>query len=122
MTPFPDMASVLGSVPWATAGAVATRLYMPERATRDLDVVISQDDAGESRRSLTEGGFRYQGEPSIGGSSWVSHEGMAVDVVEMAEPWLPGALEEARQNRNSQGLPVLPLAYLVLMKFQAGRV
>ena len=43
-------------------------------------------------------------------------------MVEMAEPWLPGAFEEAQQNRDCQGLPVLPLAYLVLMKFQAGRV
>ena len=51
-----------------------------------------------------------------------SSEGTPVDVVEMAEPWLAGALTEARRNLDAQGLPVLPLHYLVLMKFQAGRV
>lgn len=40
----------------------------------------------------------------------------------MEEPWLPDALLEAQDNRNPQGLLVLPLAYLVLMKFEAGRV
>ena len=31
-------------------------------------------------------------------------------------------LKEAQSNRDTQGLPVLPMPYLVLMKFQAGRV
>jgi hypothetical protein len=95
---------------------------MPERATRDLDIAVGTEDALEVRRRLTEAGFAYQGEPSIGGSSWLSAEGIFVDVLEVAEPWFPQARSEAQQNRDAQGLPVLPLPYLVLMKFQAGRV
>ena len=37
-------------------------------------------------------------------------------------PWIDQALEEAQQNPDVQGLPVLPLAYLVLMKFESGRL
>lgn len=40
----------------------------------------------------------------------------------METAWLDRALQGANLNRDSQGLPVLPLAYLVLMKFEAGRV
>ena len=119
---FPDLTSILGPIPWAVVGAVATRLYMPEWTTRVLDVLLSKEVARQARRRLTGEGFRYQGELSIGGSSWVSPEGIAIDVVEMEEPWLPDALLEAQDNRNPQGLLVLPLAYLVLMKFEAGRV
>jgi hypothetical protein len=95
---------------------------MPERATRDLDVAICREDAAEVRRKLTEAAYRYRGELSIGGSSWLSPEGISVDVIEMAEPWLAQALEEAQSNPDGQGLPVLPLPYLVATKFHAGRV
>ena len=74
------------------------------------------------RRRLSESGFEYRGKPSIGGSSWVASDGILVDVVEMAEPWLTQALAEAQRNLDAQGLPVLPFRCLVLTKFLAGRV
>jgi hypothetical protein len=119
---FPSLESVLEPILWAVTGAVATRLYMPERATRDLDVVILAEDADAARQKLAEAGFEYQGELSIGGSSWRSPDGTPVDVFEMEDLWLNEALPEARRNLDAQGLPILPLRYLVLMKFQAGRV
>ena len=119
---FPDLTATLHPIPWAVVGAVATRLYMPERATRDLDIVVRNEDAVEVRRRLAEAGFEYQGELSVGGSSWLSADGIPVDVLEMAQLWLAQALSEARHNPNIQGLPVLTLPYLVLMKLQAGRV
>ena len=119
---FPDLTRVLHSVQWAMIGAGATRLYMQERATQDLDVVIDVADADVARRLLSDASYRYQGELAIGGSSWLSSEGTPVDVLEMDEPWLSEALDEAKQNVDAQGLPVLPLRYLVLTKFQSGRV
>ncbi len=95
---------------------------MPERATQELDIVVRAEEAEAVRRALSEAGFEYQCELSVGGSSWLSAEGAPVDVVEMAEPWLAGALTEARRNLDPQGFSVLPLRYLVLMKFQSGRV
>jgi hypothetical protein len=118
----PNLTNVLRPLPWAVVGAVATRLYMPERATQDLDVAIRTEDAPEARSRLSDAGFVHQGERSIGGSSWRSPEGVVVNVLEVSEPWFAQALAEAQRNHDAQGLPVLPLPYLALMKFQAGRV
>ena len=120
--PVPHLGKTLDPLPWAVVGAVATRLYMPERATQDLDIAVRPGDQGEVRQRLASAGFHYQGELSIGGSSWRSPEGIVVDVVELDQPWSAQALAEARDNLDPQGLPVLSLPYLVLMKFQAGRL
>jgi hypothetical protein len=119
---WPNLDEVLAPLPWAVAGAVATRLYMPERATQDLDVAVAANQATESRRRLTQAGFTYKGELSIGGASWVSPKGVAIDVLEGHEEWWPEALQSAQENRDAQGLPILPLPYLALMKFQASRL
>ncbi len=57
----------------------------------------------------------------MGGTSWTLPDGMPLDVVELDEPWASEALKQAQTNRDAQSLPVLPLPYLVLMKFRAGR-
>lgn len=119
---WPDMSEIFGDLPWAVVGAVATRLYMPERMTRDLDVAVATDDASRVRFQLQLAGWTPNGELSIGGSSWKSSDGVEVDVLEGRAAWWPDALREAQTNRDTQGLPILPLPYLVLMKFQAGRV
>jgi len=75
----------------------------------------------EVRRRLAAAGLTYQGELSMGGTSWTLPDGMPLDVVELDEPWASEALKQAQTNRDAQSLPVLPLPYLVLMKFRAGR-
>ncbi|MBI2965413.1 MAG: hypothetical protein HYY34_04320 [Chloroflexi bacterium] len=119
---FPDLTRVLTGVPWAVVGAAATRMYMPERATRDLDIVVHTHHASEARKRLLEAGYQMVGNLSIGGSSWTSPGGQEVDVLESDAPWLGEALSRAQANRDPQGLPVLPLPPLALMKTQAGRV
>ena len=119
---YPDLRSILAGLAWAVVGGVATRLYMPERLTLDLDVAVTAADAEEVRRRLGEGGFRYSGELTIGGSSWTSLQNASVDVLEVDTPWIHVALAEAQANPDQQGMPVLPLPYLALMKFQAGRL
>jgi hypothetical protein len=121
MKEWPDLTSALGDIPWATVGGVATRHYAPERATIDLDALIERDAAPIVRQRLQEAGFGCWGELTIGRSSWSSPDGTAVDVLETEAPWANGALQEAQQNRDLQGLPVLPLPYFVLMKLQSGR-
>src|SRR5574341_605335 len=119
---WPDLSNVLDSLPWAVAGAVATRAYMPERVTFDLDVVILARDAAEVARRLREAGYRLDAPLAIGGTRWFSPEDTQVDIIEGHEPWWPEALAQAATTRDLQGLPVLPLPYLVLMKLQASRV
>ena len=121
-TRWPNLDEVLSPLPWAVVGAAATRLYMPERATQDLDVAVAANQGAEARRKLTQAGFTYKGELSIGGSSWVSPKGLTIDVLEGRDDWWPEALQATQNNRDAQGLPILPLPYLALMKFQAGRL
>jgi hypothetical protein len=121
MKQWPDLSYVLGDLPWATVGGVATRHYSPERATVDLDVMIERAAGAAARERLQAGGFRYQGELTVGGSTWLAPDGTAVDVLEADVPWATPALQQAQQNRDLQGLPVLPLPYFVLMKLQSGR-
>ena len=117
-----DLTPLLSPIRWAVVGAAATRLYMPERVTQDLDVAIEAADSPQARAKLTAAGFLYQGELSIGGSTWATPAGESIDVMEGHEPWWQEALAEAQTNRDAQGLPILPFRYLVLMKFQSGRV
>lgn len=119
---FPDLTTVLHPIPWAVIGAVATRLYMPERTTRDLDILVRTEDKEQVHQRLKRAGFKYQGELAAVGSSWLSPDGIPVDAVERSEPWFARGIIEAQENRDQQGLPILPLPYLVLMKFQSGRV
>jgi hypothetical protein len=120
MVHWPDLTPVLSPIPWAVVGAVASRLYMPERATADLDVAVRASDGHEAPRRLQAAGYRYQGELSISGSTWLDAQGVAVEVLEIGGSWFTHAVQEAQKNRDPQGLPALPLPYLILMKFQAG--
>jgi hypothetical protein len=121
MKQWPDLTDTLGEIPWATVGAVATRHYMPERATVDLDVLVERATASVVRERLRQKGFQYSGELSVGGSTWTAPDGTGVDVLESDESWVSDALEQARGNRDLQALPVLPLPYFVLMKLRSGR-
>jgi len=119
---WPDLRAALAGIPWAVAGAVATRSYMPERATRRLDIVTSPGDVPEVARKLESAGYERQRELAIGGSAWRSPDGVPVDVIECNEPWCPAAVAEAATTLDVQGYPVLPLAYLALMKMQSSRL
>ena len=54
---WPDLTSILSPIRWAVVGAVATRLYMPERMTQDLDIVIQTADGSQARQKLAAAGF-----------------------------------------------------------------
>ena len=58
---WPDLGTVLGDLPWAVAGAVATRLSMPERTTLDHDVLIAATDASTAYERLEQAGYTRMG-------------------------------------------------------------
>jgi len=66
MTQWPDLTGLLKGLRWAIAGAVATRLYMPERATRDVDVAVFAPDIGNAETRLADAGYVKTGKRSIG--------------------------------------------------------
>ncbi len=94
---------------------------MPERVTDDLDVLLHDDDAHVAALKLRDAGFTHQGPKSIGCDRWISPADFPIDVLFGRANWVKDALAEARTNPDGQGLPVLPLPHLVLMKFVASR-
>jgi hypothetical protein len=118
---WPDLREVLRGIPWAVAGGVATRRYMPERGTQDLDIVILEHDAARVDERLKARGFEFLSALSIGGGAWRAPDHTPVDVIEANGPWWPAALAEAAASPDQQGLPTLPLPYLVLMKMLSSR-
>jgi len=116
---WPDLTPILTGIPWAVVGAVAARSYMPERTTQDLDVLIAAEHREEVRVRLERAGFLPVQELAIGGMTWRAPTGPPIDVIESRAEWVAEALRSIQ--RDPQGLPILDLPYLVLMKIQAGR-
>lgn len=114
-----DLRHVLTNIPWAVVGGVATRAYMAERATLDLDILVHRRDSAPLRSTFEHTGFAFQQPRLPGGSTWKAPDGRMVDVIERDDAWVEEALRSPA--RDPQGLPVLRLPYLVLMKLQASR-
>ena len=120
MSDWPDLRPVLRDIPWAVAGGVATRAYMPERATKDLDILVRHDDGDEVRERLEAAGYKFVTPLAVPGFLVRSPEGVEIDVILGDYVWLDEALAHIR--RDPAGLPVLDLPYLVIMKIDASRV
>jgi len=120
MIPWPDLRPILKGIPWAIVGGVATRAYMPERATRDLDILVRREDGEKVWKRLQEAGYTFLSRLAASGFLARSPEGVDLDVILGDYPWLDEALAQPRQD--PAGYPVLDLPYLVLMKLASARV
>ena len=92
----------------------------PERMTDDLDVLVAAEDAERFYAELQQAGGLRQGSLTIPGSHWRLPDGTSLDVLETEEPWVRKALAGAVIAPD--GLPVISLPFLVLLKMRAGRV
>ena len=119
MNPWPDLRPILQGIPWAITGAVATRAYMPERATKDLDILVRREDGEEVRKRLEAAGYKAITPLAVPGFLFRSPEGVEVDVIFGDSPWIDEALAHPRED--PAGYPVLDLPYLVLMKLESSR-
>ena len=107
------------AVPFVVISGVATRLYAPERMTDDLDTLIEAKNVERLSADLTGGGCQKLGALSIGGSHWKLPDGMSLDVLAEDAPWAAEAVPNLAFTPN--GLPVVSLLYLVLIKMRASR-
>ena len=105
--------------PFVIVGGVATALYMPQRMTLDLGVLVVAGQAAEFHRELLEHGFVRESALDVGGSRWQSANGDRLAVLESAEAWVSDAV--GAPNRSPTGLPVVALPYLVMIKLDASR-
>lgn len=121
----PDLTPLLPGVRYVVVGGTATSLYMPQRMTRDVDVLVSAADAPAAEQALVHAGATSEGPLSINnpleiqGHSWKLPDGSYLDVLWSACPWVEKAL--AHPRRDSAGLPIVSLPYLVLMKLASSR-
>ena len=120
MIPVPDLRAIIRQTPFVVVGAVATRLYMPERMTLDMDILVLSEDAAALYGELESAGCTRRSVLAIGGTNWELPGGMLLDVVESSERWAREAVRHP--NTDALGLPVIALPYLIVMKLIAGRV
>lgn len=105
--------------PCVIVGGVATALYMTQRVTYDLDLLVTHEDAPALHQELEAQGCTLSGTLSIGGTTWTTQDGGEIDVIESGDQWAIHAVSQP--NRAPDGSPVIALPYLVLMKLDASR-
>jgi hypothetical protein len=119
MNPWPDLRPILKGIDWAIIGGVATRAYMPERMTKDLDILVHEKDGERAIEKLKAAGYRIVSKLAIPGYLMKSPEGVELDVVFGNFPWLKEALKIP--GKDPAGYPVVKLPYLVILKMAAQR-
>ena len=119
MNPWPDLRPVLTGIPWVVVGAVATRAYMPERATKDLDILVRLQDEAEVQARLAAAGYKIVSRLAVPGFLVRAPDGAEIDVILGNYPWLSEALKHVQHD--PAGYPVLDLPYLVIMKMISSR-
>ena len=119
MNPWPDLRPILKGIDWAIVGGVATRAYMPERMTKDLDIVVHLSDGETVIKRLEQAGYRMASHLAVPGYLMLSPDGTELDVLFGDYAWLKKALDHPGQD--PAGYPVVRLPYLTLMKMEAQR-
>jgi hypothetical protein len=120
MNPWPDLRPILKELDWAIIGGVATRAYMPERMTKDLDILVHQSDGEVVIKRLEQVGYRVISRLAVPGFLMHSPDGTELDVLFGSYPWLKKALNDL--GHDPAGYPVIKLPYLVMLKMEAQRV
>lgn len=117
--PVTDLNSILKQAPFVVVGGIATRMYMPERMTLDLDILIKAEDSPLIYQDLENARAKKIGDLSIAGSQWQLADKTSLDVLEGEDYWVEEALSQP--NYAPDGLPIIRLPYLILMKLSASR-
>jgi hypothetical protein len=92
---------------------------MPERMTRDVDILIRMADQEKVLDRLRNAGFAVVQKLAIPGFILRSPDGTEVDVLLGSQPWVDEAL--LMPSADPAGFPVVALPYLVLMKMASSR-
>lgn len=119
MIPWPDLRPILQGIQWALIGGVATRAYMAERVTKDMDIVVHDRDGDLVVKRLQEAGYRVVSQLAVPGYLMHAPDGTELDVIFGRYRWLKEALAHPKQD--PAGYPVVGLPYLVLLKMAAQR-
>ena len=119
MIGWPDLRTVLQGIRWAVVGAAATRAYMPERMTRDFDILVHFQDGDQALARLRDAGYQMASELSIPGYTLNAPGGAEIVLLLIPFAWIDEAFQQ--EQRDAAGYPVLDLPFLVLMKLETSR-
>ena len=92
---------------------------MPERMTKDLDILVHEKDGEKVIKLLQDAGYQVDSQLAISGYVLHAPDGTELDVIFGNYAWLKKALKDTGQD--PAGYPVIRLPYLTLMKLQAQR-
>jgi hypothetical protein len=92
---------------------------MPERMTKNLDILVRASDEDEVIQRLEIAGYTKISGLAVPGYLFQAPDGTEVDVLLGNMPWISDALRHPNQDPASY--PALDLPYLVLMKLEAMR-
>ncbi|MEM8506154.1 MAG: hypothetical protein AAF716_23765 [Cyanobacteria bacterium P01_D01_bin.1] len=130
MLSLPRLKALLpNDLPYAIIGGIATTFYMPARTTQDLDLLILSDDAERLEQALVHQRWtqienihiRSDG-IEITGGAWRSIEGELLDLLYTSDlTWARTALQPENTTITPDGLRVIALPYLILLKLLARR-
>jgi len=116
---------LFGDLPAMIVGGVATRAYAPERVTKDIDLMVEHDRFVEAIQRLRVEKFEKKNDlffpnASLGlyGESWTK-ENLEIDILSSPQEWCKLAFRIRVDDQT--GARVIPLPYLVLMKFDSAR-
>jgi hypothetical protein len=118
--------AIFGNEPYAVVGGVATASYQPERHTQDIDILIHAD----SMRTVTTRLRELKGQRTgtlafpastlcLTGETWLVGNAPPLDLLWSNAQWSREATTRALPDAN--GILIVPLPYLILMKIDAGR-
>ncbi len=119
MEKWPDLRDILEDIPWALVGGVATRAYMPERKTMDMDILVHTRDGAAVIARLQAAGYKIISPLAVPGYLTRSPNGIELDVIFGDAAWVREAL--SKPNADRANYPTIALPYLVLMKITASR-
>lgn len=120
------------NVSYVIVGGVATQLYMPQRQTRDINILVLTQHVEALETHLVQSGAMLI-EPlnvvnnylHLQGSAWTlpleQNREVELDVIHSAELWAALAIESPQYPENQPEIPVIALPYLTLMKLTSGR-
>jgi hypothetical protein len=117
--------ALLKDVPYAVVGGVATRMYMPERTTADIDLLVEPQNFERAISQLLEHGYSQKQQPLEFSDSRLGLVGRRlvsarpVDILSSNQPWIHAAIASVRWENNT--LPIVDLPYLVALKLDASR-
>jgi hypothetical protein len=117
--------ALLKDIPYAVVGGVATRMYMPERTTADIDVLVEPENFDRAIAQFVETGYTLRRQALEFADTRLGLIGQRVvadrpvDVLSSTQSWIHDAVASVRWENET--LPIVDLPYLVALKLDASR-